>query len=436
MTVVLGRTFFPDSADELRLLVTSRGLEPVGLMQAKRAKPDPATFLGAGKIEELGQLAKEAQADCLVFDIALSAAQQRNIERAVNLPVLDRTQLILDIFRARAKSREGRLQVELAQLEHLSTRLVRGWTHLERQRGGLGKTGGPGEKQIELDRRMIGVRMKQLREQLKKLERQRGTQRRARERGDRLTVSLVGYTNAGKSTLFNQLTRAKSYAADQLFATLDPTLRNMVLPTVGKVVFADTVGFIRHLPHELVAAFRATLEETIQSDLLLHIIDIADPRLEDNIEAVNAVLGQIGADQVPTLLVFNKSDLKDDVAIGIVRNEEGRPVRVNVSAKTKAGLEDLLQAVAELLALDQCEFELKLGYQDGKLRASLYELKAITSSSYDEEGYEHLKVALKPQDCARIEKLSGGRLSACLVREHGAPLPWVQEEVFDFEDID
>ena len=216
VTVAVGRSFYQDSAEELRLLVTSDGLEPCGLMQAKRDKPDPATFLGSGKIDELGELAREAKADVIVFDIALSAAQERNISRRLELPVMDRTELILEIFRARAKSREGRLQVELARLEHLSTRLVRGWTHLERQRGGLGKTGGPGEKQIELDRRMIGVRMKQLRDQLKRLARQRGTQRRARSRGDTLTVSLVGYTNAGKSTLFNKLTRANSYAADQL----------------------------------------------------------------------------------------------------------------------------------------------------------------------------------------------------------------------------
>lgn len=346
MTVVLGRTFFPDSADELRLLVTSRGLEPVGLMQAKRAKPDPATFLGVGKIEELGQLAKEAKADCLVFDIALSAAQQRNIERAVNLPVLDRTQLILDIFRARAKSREGRLQVELAQLEHLSTRLVRGWTHLERQRGGLGKTGGPGEKQIELDRRMIGVRMKQLREQLKKLERQRGTQRRARERGDRLTVSLVGYTNAGKSTLFNQLTRAKSYAADQLFATLDTTARRCWISDEETVVMSDTVGFIRGLPHQLVEAFKSTLDETVHADLLLHVVDAGSVVREDQIREVNKVLEEIHADKIPVILVYNKIDTTP-LEPEIVRNPDGTPKAVMVSALTGAGLDLLRSAIGE-----------------------------------------------------------------------------------------
>ena len=277
VVVSVGRAFYQDSAEELRLLTTSDGLTPVGLMQAKRDKPDPATFLGSGKIEELGDFAREAGADIVVFDIALSAAQERNIERVLNLPVLDRTELILDIFRQRAKSREGRLQVELARLEHLSTRLVRGWTHLERQRGGLGKTGGPGEKQIELDRRMIGVRMKQLRDQLKRLARQRGTQRRARSRGDSITVSLAGYTNAGKSTLFNKLTRAESYAADQLFATLDTTARKFWLNDEETVVATDTVGFIRGLPHQLIEAFKSTLDETVHADLLLHVVDASSP---------------------------------------------------------------------------------------------------------------------------------------------------------------
>lgn len=278
-------------------------------------------------------------------------------------------------------------------------------------------------------------RISAIKEDLEVVARRREQNRQERKKNAIPVVSFVGYTNAGKSTLFNRLTSSKVYAADQLFATLDPTLRNMVLPTVGKVVFADTVGFIRHLPHELVAAFRATLEETIQSDLLLHIIDIADARIEDNIEAVNAVLEQIKADQVPSLLVFNKADLKDEVAIGIIRDETNKPVRVNVSAKNGLGLEDLLQAVSELLTLDQCEFELKLGHQDGKLRALLYELKAIASSSYDEMGHELVVVKLKPSDASRIEKLSQGRLSSCLTDKSGS-LPWIKEESFDFDEID
>ena len=277
-------------------------------MQAKREKPDPATFLGSGKIEELGILAKEAEVDVVVFDIALSAAQERNIERLIGIPVLDRTELILDIFRQRAKSREGRLQVELARLEHLSTRLVRGWTHLERQRGGLGKTGGPGEKQIELDRRMIGTRMKQLRDQLKRLARQRGTQRRARSRGDSITVSLAGYTNAGKSTLFNKITRAETYAADQLFATLDTTARKFWLSDEETVVATDTVGFIRGLPHQLIEAFKSTLDETVHADLILHVVDASSPVREEQIAEVNSVLADIHADDA-VLLAADGADL-------------------------------------------------------------------------------------------------------------------------------
>ncbi|BBF24059.1 GTPase HflX [Sutterella megalosphaeroides] len=347
--MLMGRNYYTDSAEELRLLVTSDGLEPCGLMQAKRDKPDPATYLGSGKIEELKTVAEESGADVVVFDVALSAAQQRNIERTIDKPVLDRTQLILDIFRARAKSREGRLQVELARLEHLSTRLVRGWTHLERQRGGLSKTGGPGEKQIELDRRMIGVRVKQLRDQLKKLARQRGTQRRARTRGDTLTVSLVGYTNAGKSTLFNKLTRASSYAADQLFATLDTTARRCWISDEETVVASDTVGFIRGLPHQLIEAFKSTLDETVHADLLLHVVDASSNVREDQIREVNAVLEEIEADTIPVILVYNKID-RANLAPEIVRHPDGTPKAVFLSALTGEGLDLLRGAIGEFSA--------------------------------------------------------------------------------------
>ena len=332
VSVVVGRVFYQDSAEELALLVKSDDYEPVGLMQAKRDKPDPAFFIGSGKVDELAELAREAHAQIVVFDVALSAAQQRNIERAIDLPVLDRTQLILDIFRARAKSREGRLQVELAQLEHLSTRLVRGWTHLERQRGGLGKTGGPGEKQIELDRRMIGVRMKQLRDQLKRLARQRDTQRRSRSRSDTLSVSLVGYTNA-----------------DQLFATLDTTARRCWINESETVVASDTVGFIRGLPHQLVEAFKSTLDETVHADLLLHVVDASSPVREDQIREVNAVLEEIKADDVPVILVYNKID-NTTLTPEIVRHPDGKPKAVFVSALTGAGMDELRQAISEFAA--------------------------------------------------------------------------------------
>lgn len=347
--VTVGRALYTDSAEELSELVSSDGYEPVGLMEARRDKPDPAFFIGSGKVDELGVAAKHEQADAVVFDIPLSAAQQRNIERAVGLPVLDRTELILDIFRARAKSREGRLQVELARLEHLSTRLVRGWTHLERQRGGLGKTGGPGEKQIELDRRLIGVRVKQLRAQLKRLSRQRDTQRRGRMRSDTLSVSLVGYTNAGKSTLFNALTRSEAYAANQLFATLDTTARRCWISDKETVVMSDTVGFIRGLPHQLVEAFKSTLDETVHADLLLHVVDASSRVREDQIREVNAVLAEIHADDVPVILVYNKIDLAGQVP-EIVRGPDGRPKAAFVSALTGEGLDLLRAAIGEFAA--------------------------------------------------------------------------------------
>jgi GTP-binding protein HflX len=315
---------------------------------ARRDRPDPAFFVGRGKVDDLRLMAEQNQADTVIFDVALSPAQQRNLERELKVAVPDRTALILEIFGQRAKSREGKLQVELAQLEHLSTRLVRGWTHLERQRGGLGKTGGPGEKQIELDRRQIAHRVKLLRERLRTLHKQRRTQRRARARRDVFNVSLVGYTNAGKSTLFNALTRADSYAADQLFATLDTTSRRCFVEGAGEIVLSDTVGFIRGLPHSLVAAFKSTLEEAVEADLLIHVVDAAAPTRDAQIEEVDRVLEEIGAGAVPRLLAFNKIDQLDR-APSVERDPYGTIRAVFVSAVTGLGLENLRDALAQRL---------------------------------------------------------------------------------------
>lgn len=350
-----GNPDFAESAAELRLLATGAGLDILGEVQGKRSRPDAALFAGSGKADEIAALVAAAEADVVIFNHELSPAQERNLERRLQCRVIDRTSLILDIFASRAKSAEGKLQVELAQLQHLSTRLVRGWTHLERQRGGVGMRG-PGEKQLETDRRLLGVRVKALRERLARLGKQRRTQRRSRDRQQVLSVALVGYTNAGKSTLFNALTRAGAYAADQLFATLDTTTRKLYLPGLGEIVLSDTVGFITRLPHDLVAAFRATLEATAEADLLLHVIDASSPGRERQIEAVEKVLGEIGADTVPQLRVYNKVDLTG-VAPGVGRDEYGKLQSVYVSAQTGAGLELLREALSETLDANRVQNE-------------------------------------------------------------------------------
>ncbi len=337
---------FEAAAQELARLAESAGLIRHVLVKGKRERPDPKLFAGSGKVEEIGRAAAALNAACVVFNHDLSPAQERNLERALERRVLDRTSLILEIFAQRAQTSEGKLQVELASLEHLATRLVRGWTHLERQRGGLGKTGGPGEKQIELDRRMIAQRTRVLRRKLEQLRLRREVQRRGRARREVLSVSLVGYTNAGKSSLFNALTHAKASAADQLFATLDTTTRRVYLAQAGTVVVSDTVGFIHDLPHTLVAAFRATLEETVHADLLLHVVDSAAPGREQQIDDVNKVLAEIGAVGAPQILVWNKIDLSG-LAAGVDRDEYGKICRVCVSARTGAGLDALRSAIAE-----------------------------------------------------------------------------------------
>ena len=349
VSVTVGRGLAQDAADaleEMRQLVGSAGYAIVGELSARRERPDAAYFLGSGKIEALAAQIKAADASLAVFDVPLSPAQQRNVERAIAVPVLDRELLILDIFAQRAKSSEGKLQVEVAQLEHLATRLVRGWTHLERQRGGLGKTGGPGEKQIELDRRYISKRVRVLRDKLDTLRRQRTVQRRARARRDVFSVSLVGYTNAGKSTLFNALTRAGAYAADQLFATLETTSRRAHVASDVEVVLSDTVGFIRGLPHQLVDAFKSTLEESIEADLLLHVIDAAAPARDAQMAEVDRVLAEIGAASVPRLLVFNKIDRLDRAA-AVERDACGTIRAVFLSAATGQGIDFLREAIAE-----------------------------------------------------------------------------------------
>lgn len=343
--VDFGKGDFTASLEELSLLCKSAGAEPVIIIIGKRASPDAALFVGSGKADEIAHAVTDNQLDIVIFNHALSPAQQRNLERHLKVRVVDRTSLILDIFAQRAQSHEGKVQVELAQLQHLATRLIRGWTHLERQKGGIGLRG-PGETQLETDRRLLGDRVKALRVRLDKLHRQRETQRRARGRNNAFSVSFVGYTNAGKSTLFNALAKARVYAADQLFATLDTTSRRIYLGEVGNVVMSDTVGFIRELPHQLVAAFRATLEETIHADLLLHVVDASSPVRMEQIEQVNLVLKEIGADRIPQILVWNKIDAAG-VAPALERDEYDKIRRVFISAQTGAGLDLLRLAVAE-----------------------------------------------------------------------------------------
>ena len=346
VSVDFGRSDAAASLEELTLLVRAAGAHPHAVVTARRQSPDATTFIGSGKVEEVaGRIAQDGL-DLVVFDHALSPAQQRNLERKLQINVVDRTALILDIFAQRAQSHEGKVQVELAQLSHLATRLVRGWTHLERQKGGIGLRG-PGETQLETDRRLIGDRVRALRAKLDRLGRQRATQRRARSRGGALSVSLVGYTNAGKSTLFNALTHAGAYAADQLFATLDTTSRRLYLEGAGQIVLSDTVGFIRELPHSLIEAFKATLEETVRADLLLHVVDVASPQRNQQIAQVNAVLAEIGASEIPQIMVFNKIDAIE-LEPSVERDARDNIRRVSVSARLGTGLPELRSALADV----------------------------------------------------------------------------------------
>ena len=394
----------PDANDnprELEELALSAGADPVEWLTGSRSDPSPKFFLGKGKIEELADLVRLHQAEVVIFNHSLSPAQERNIEREIQCRVLDRTGLILDIFAQRARTHEGKLQVELAQLEHMSTRLVRGWTHLERQKGGIGLRG-PGETQLETDRRLLRARIKAITGRLEKVRKQREQGRRARSRAEIPTLSLVGYTNAGKSTLFNCITEADVYAADQLFATLDPTLRRVELDDIGPAILADTVGFIRDLPHKLVESFRATLQETVEAALLLHVIDAGDEERREHIFQVNNVLHEIGADEISVLEVYNKIDGMEGVEAHIDRDDTGVAIRVWLSAQTGEGVELLLQALRERLAVDMFHQYMELGPEQGQLRAQLYAQNAVLNESVSEDGRIELEVRMQTKDLRRI----------------------------------
>lgn len=388
-------------AEEFSLLAKSAGAEILEHMHASRIKPDPKLFVGSGKAEELAELVKSLEAELAIFDHSLSPAQERNLERILQCRVVDRTGLILDIFAQRARTHEGKLQVELAQLEHLSSRLVRGWTHLERQKGGIGLRG-PGESQLETDRRLLRIRMGQLKDKLEKVRQTRVQGRAARQKASVPTVSLVGYTNAGKSTLFNILADSEVYAANQLFATLDPTLRRLNWDGIGALVLADTVGFVRNLPHSLVESFKATLEETLEATLLLHVIDSSSPDMLEQIDAVESVLKEIGAD-VPVLRIYNKIDQSGDEA-KIIYAKPHLPDRVYVSAHTGQGLDLLKQAVQECLMGQIQTFDVILKPSYGKLRTQLYALNVIQSENYDDEGNLHLSVSMAPHKLEQLIK--------------------------------
>ncbi|MGQ4276731.1 ribosome rescue GTPase HflX [Pseudidiomarina sp. E22-M8] len=405
---ILVHVDFPVETDredlpELKLLVSSARVETLAVITAARSTPSSRYFVGSGKAEEIAEAVKLYNANIVIFNHSLSPTQERNLEKLCQCRVLDRTGLILDIFAQRARTHEGKLQVELAQLRHISTRLVRGWTHLERQKGGIGLRG-PGETQLETDRRLIRGRIKNILGRLEKVQKQRQQGRRARQRAEIPTVSLVGYTNAGKSTLFNRVTESKVYAADQLFATLDPTLRKIELEDVGVVILADTVGFIRHLPHELVAAFKATLQETQDADLLLHVIDISDERQQENVEQVTEVLEEIGADEVPQLLICNKIDQLADGNARIDYDDNERPIRVWLSAQTGDGIELLEQALVQRLRPEMVNLALRIPPSMGKLRGRLYAMNSVTDEESCDDGVMALKIRMSAVDWRRLCK--------------------------------
>jgi GTP-binding protein HflX len=395
----------PDALDEFQELARSAGAEIAGVVTAPRDRADARYFVGSGKIEELAELVEETGADLILVSQSLSAVQERNIEKICQCRVLDRATLILDIFAQRAQSYEGKLQVELAQLRHLSTRLIRGWTHLERQKGGIGLRG-PGETQLETDRRLIGVRIRQLKSRLEKVARQRDQSRRQRQRSRAPLIALVGYTNAGKSTLFNALTGAEVGAEDMLFATLDPTVRRIQGMHCGEVLLADTVGFVSDLPHELIAAFRATLQEAREADLLLHVVDMSDPYRVERQHDVESVLESIGADRIPVIRVFNKID-RTGQEVQLHTDSAGKPSSVSISAANGDGIEELRGAISDWLASERINRWIELKGQDGKLRAQLFELGVVSEERIAENGSWMLHVDVPKETAERLGRLPG-----------------------------
>lgn len=390
----------PQDPREFEELVLSAGGDPVALVTGSSTSPKAKFFIGTGKLQELQDVVAEHQAEVVIFNHTLTPSQERNLEKELQCRVIDRTGLILDIFAQRARTFEGKLQVELAQLRHMSTRLIRGWTHLERQKGGIGLRG-PGETQLETDRRLLRGRIRMIEQRLEKVRSQREQGRRSRQRASIPTVSLVGYTNAGKSTLFNRLTGSDVYVQDQLFATLDPTMRRLDLTDIGAVIFADTVGFISYLPHKLVEAFRATLEEASNSTLLLHVVDAAAEDRLRNIEQVDLVLAEIGAAELPQLRVYNKIDLLEQEP-RIDRGDKGEPIAVWLSASTGAGCDLLLQAISELLGEEMILGRLLLNPTQGRLRAMLYQQQAIADESHRDDGFSELNLRIPKNDFMRI----------------------------------
>ncbi len=402
-----------ENLSEFKELVLSSGAAILAITTTSRQRADPKYFIGSGKAREIAELVKQHKADVVLFNHALAASQERNLERLIECRVLDRTGLILDIFAQRARSFEGKLQVELAQLKHLSTRLIRGWTHLERQKGGIGLRG-PGETQLETDRRLLNVRIKQINKRLEKVKKQREQSRQSRQKAEISTVSLVGYTNAGKSSLFNVLSEDNVYVQDQLFATLDPTLRRLDLARDVSIILADTVGFIRHLPHDLVNAFRSTLQETSEAQLLLHVIDSADENRASNIEEVEKVLAQIDASEIPCIQIMNKVDLTA-VLPRIDFDDAGKVKRIWLSVESGEGIDLLKQTLVDMFREQMVEGELALSPADGRVRAKLFEIGAIRQESIDEEGRFLLQISISRRDLNQFESREQIPLESMLV---------------------